>query len=111
MRASVPFMFSEKIGASWMAFARSKDVFAFIHVVAASRHRPWGYVEPSADDFANPRLLLLTVLPQIGGLVLMVLKGPICSELFGARPSPPILQLTYSIRKCQFRRSKRPERT
>jgi hypothetical protein len=33
-----------------------------------------GHVVPTADDFGMLRLALLTLLPQIGGLVLMVAR-------------------------------------
>ena len=32
----------------------------------------WSHIEPTADDFANLRLLLLALLPQLSGLILMV---------------------------------------
>jgi hypothetical protein len=44
---------------------------------AAARLVGWlsrGFVLPSADDFELLRLFLMTVLPQLGGLVLMVAK-------------------------------------
>jgi hypothetical protein len=42
---------------------------AAIKLVAWVSH---GVVRPSADDFAMLRLILLALLPQIGGILLMV---------------------------------------
>jgi hypothetical protein len=50
-------------------------------IASAAKLVAWasfGRFHPSSDDFAMLRLLLLTLLPQLGGLVLMVAKG-VCS--------------------------------
>ena len=47
-------------------------------VQAATKMIAWisaGYVRPTADDFAMLRLVLLALLPQVGGILLMVARG------------------------------------
>src|SRR5262245_54096802 len=47
-------------------------------IEAASRIVTWltaGMVKPSGDDFAMLRLILLALLPQVGGLLLMVARA------------------------------------
>jgi hypothetical protein len=41
---------------------------------ARKGERAWGHVEPGADDVANLRLFLLTLLPQLGGVVLLLAR-------------------------------------
>lgn len=48
-------------------------------IVSAARMVAWvtmGKYNPSAEDFAMIKLLILTLLPQLGGLVLMVASKP-----------------------------------
>lgn len=54
------------------------QVTADPQVEAATRIAAWvsfGLVKPSGDDFAMLRLVLLALLPQVGGLLLMVARG------------------------------------
>jgi hypothetical protein len=58
--------------------------------VAAIRIVAWlslGMLQPSGDDFAMPRLMLLALLPQVGGILLMVGRPPNSGIKVFASPS------------------------
>jgi hypothetical protein len=57
------------------AAMRAVELTADPQVEAATRLVSWasrGLIKPSADDFAMLRLILLALLPQIGGIILMI---------------------------------------
>lgn len=54
------------------------QVTADPQIEAATKVAAWvsfGWLKPSSDDFAMLRLVLLALLPQVGGLLLMVARG------------------------------------